>query len=165
MLYFSVSPRPFNKSTIKKRLSLRANFGFGTFTNGIASVPIPSSVFWSLVFGLGSLLLQPRSRWVAKAKDPRPKTKDLSPNFSRHCRLTFRQIHQPNISSLRLQVEIPRAPIESRQQPACNKQPNHAKHNHDRFAGRAQVQATAYGVDSPYTFPSVQRLHQKDRER
>src|SRR6266567_1704358 len=35
MLYLRVSPRPFSRSAIKKRLSFSMNFGLGTLTNGI----------------------------------------------------------------------------------------------------------------------------------
>src|SRR5258705_9602468 len=110
MLYFMVRLMPLSKSTMKNRLSFCTSVGFGTFTIDInfTSDSLNQALgLWPLVFAFS----KPRSR-----VDPqRPKTQDHY-SARRHRRLPLRQIHQTNISSLRLKIKITRAPIDSRQQ-------------------------------------------------
>ena len=99
---------------MKKRLSFRANFGFGTFTSGMSyltynylsivnfRLPIADcSVSTAVAVSIGNW----QSAMFLTYRD---------------CRLPFRQIHQTNIPSLRLEIEITRAPVDIRQQESGN---------------------------------------------
>src|SRR2546429_8586361 len=114
ILYLSVSCRPFKRSTIKKRLSFSMNFGFGTLTRGIMLFPIadfrfpiqPPHVVSPFLAQLNSPLQLAIGNELALAR----RRSDCG-----NRRFTLRYIHQPDIPSLALQIEITRAPVDSRQ--------------------------------------------------
>src|SRR6267143_2667334 len=100
-LYFSVSCRPFRRSTMKKRWSFSMNFGFGTLTKGITSFPIAD--FRLPIDGRWREPLEHRTQLTIGNCQSPMSSFACSGSNSRDRRLALRQVHQLDVSTLTLQ--------------------------------------------------------------
>src|SRR5882672_4529406 len=107
-LYLSVSCRPFNRSTRKKRFSFSMNFDLGTLTKGIITFPIADC----------------RSFTCRGSDCP-------------HCWFTLWNVHQLDVPALTLQIKVARTPVEPCQQQSRNSQAGKSHRYHDGFAARS----------------------------
>src|ERR1044072_528267 len=121
-LYLSVSCKPFNRSTMKKRCSFSMNFGLGTLTSAISVFPIADfqlPIDARLPINCSSRITVPGEQ-TGNRHLPIGSALALARcrSYSRHRRLTLRQVHQLDVPALTLQIEVARAPVDPRQQQA-----------------------------------------------
>jgi hypothetical protein len=132
---------------MKNRLSFCTNVGFGVLTNGIKTFHVIADC------DLGNNQLN--TRLLNQRTNQSPIGNRQSAMFLRPSGFAFRKIHQLDIAALRLQVEIPRAPIDARQQRAGYENTEYARSDHYPFAGGGQVQPAIDRFDRTDASPTI----------